>query len=63
MSEKFGTAEYWLERATQAHAVADQIRDRHAKLAMLAVAAGYEKIATRAEARELGLLPNRSVTP
>ena len=60
MSNEFGTAAYWLERAEEAHAVADQMHDENAKRAMESVAAGYTKIAARTQARELRTLPRRS---
>jgi hypothetical protein len=49
--------QYWRERAKTARAQAEAIDDPIAKDVMLQVAANYEKLATRAEARELGIKP------
>jgi hypothetical protein len=55
----YGTPEHWLERAREARELAAQIKDAEAKQAMLAIAEGYQKVAKRAEAREVGVdLPN-----
>ena len=55
----YGTAEHWLERARDAREMAAQITDAEAKQAMLDIAEGYEQVAKRAEAREVGVeLPN-----
>ena len=51
----FGTPEYWRERADEARALADDMVDEEARLAMLAVAQSYEKIAVRAETRRQSL--------
>jgi hypothetical protein len=59
MPNVYGTAEHWLDRAREAREIAMQIMDGEAKQAMLAIAEGYEKVAKRAEAREVGVdLPN-----
>ena len=55
MPPKFGTPDYWLERAEEARAMALDMSDPEAKKAMLGIAENYEKIAKRAEAREAGL--------
>ena len=49
MSAQFGTPEYWLERAEEARAMAEEFNDSQAKRAMLDIAAGYEKVASRTE--------------
>lgn len=54
MAIAFDTPEYWLMRAEEARAIANQIDDAEAKEAMLAVAESYEKLATRAEKRLAG---------
>ena len=43
-----------LARAKEARDIAEQIADADAKGAMLEIAANYEKLAKRAEAREAG---------
>jgi hypothetical protein len=43
---------HWERRAKEARALAEQITDPVAKRAMLEIAASYEKIAKRAEARD-----------
>jgi hypothetical protein len=48
---------YWRKRAGEARARADVMTDPTAKAAMLAIADDYERLATRAEARELGIEP------
>ena len=52
---KFGTAEHWRARAQEARWAAHQIQDADARQAMLDIAESYEKIATRAEAKEVGV--------
>ena len=47
--------EYWRERAETARAQAAAMSDPVAKRAMIEIAANYEKLAQRAEARELGI--------
>jgi hypothetical protein len=55
----YGTAEHWLGRAGEARAMAARMNDGEAKQAMLEIAAGYEKVAKRAEAREARVdMPN-----
>jgi len=55
----FGTAEHWLQRARETREMAAHIQDPEAKQAMLTIAEGYEKVAKRAEAREVGVdMPN-----
>lgn len=46
---------HWLERAEEARAVADGMRDPEARRAMLEIAERYERIAKRAEARGAGV--------
>jgi hypothetical protein len=55
MSALFGDQTHWLTRAKEAREMADQLLDPEAKRAMLEVAANYEKIAKRAEARDAGV--------
>jgi hypothetical protein len=43
---------HWEQRAKEARALAEHIADPVAKRAMLEIAASYEKIAKRAEARD-----------
>jgi hypothetical protein len=54
MPTKFGTPAYWQERAEEARAIAEDMHDAQARRAMLVVAANYEKIAKRAEAKGSG---------
>lgn len=51
MPTAFGTPEHWRERAEEARTVADGIIDPEAKRSMLEIAAHYEYIAKRAEAK------------
>ena len=51
MPTSFLTPEQWRLRAHEARALADQMSDPDSKRAMLRVAAIYEKIAKREEAR------------
>jgi len=44
-------AEHWRERAAEARAVAATLNDPIARAQMLAVAAGYDRMAIRAEER------------
>ena len=46
----FGTPTYWRERADEARSIAEEMGDAEAQQAMLEIAAGYEKVAQRAEA-------------
>ena len=55
MPLRFGSPKYWHERAEEARATAEGMSDPEAKRAMLVIAAGYELIAKRAEAREAGV--------
>ncbi len=43
--------EHWLERAEEARTIAEEMRDPQARLGMLAVAEGYERLAARAAER------------
>ena len=59
LSIVYGTSEHWLARAREARELAAQMNDAVAKQAMLAVAANYETVAKRAEAREAHVrMPN-----
>ena len=51
----YGSADHWMARAEEARAMAKNIQDADAKRAMLEIAENYEKIAKRAEAREIGI--------
>jgi hypothetical protein len=43
------TSTLWMARATEARSVAEKMRDTDARSTMLAIAAGYEKLARRVE--------------
>jgi hypothetical protein len=45
-------AKHWRDRAREARATADQMTDPKAKLIMLAIATGYERLAKRDEERQ-----------
>ncbi len=45
--------EHWRQRAEEARTIAEQIGDPHAKLMMIGIADGYDKLAVRAEERTL----------
>ena len=49
MPTKFGTSEYWHERAKEARAVAEGIKHPEGRRAMLPVAGNYEELAKQAE--------------
>jgi hypothetical protein len=55
MPNQVGTSEHWRARAQEARRLAEKIEDPEAKRAMQKVAANYERVAQRAEAREAGL--------
>jgi hypothetical protein len=44
-------AKYWRARAQEALALAEQMRDPEARRIMMEIAAGYERLAARAHAR------------
>ena len=46
------TAKHWRDRAEETRAVAEQLDDPEARRIMLEIAAGYERLAERAQARE-----------
>jgi len=52
--ERLRTPEYWRERAAEARTLAESMKDPQSKRAMLNVAASYENVAKRAQARRLG---------
>ena len=54
MPTTFDTPEQWRSHAKEARALAKQMRDPEAQIAMLRVAESYEKIAKRAEAKLAG---------
>ncbi len=58
-----GNPEHCLARAKEARAMAAKIKDAAAARGMLDIAESYEKIAKRAEARELGIGPQSPVAP
>ncbi len=43
------TSTQWMARAAEAKSLAERMRDAHARSTMLAIAAGYEKLARWAE--------------
>ena len=43
------TLKQWMARAAEARSLAERMRDAEARSTMLAIAAGYEKLAKRAE--------------
>ena len=47
--------QHWLERAKEARAIADEMKDLDARQRMLAIAKDYVRLAERAEARAKGL--------
>ena len=51
MPTTFGTPEQWRSHAKEARALAKQMRDPEAKIALLRVAECYDTIAKRAEAK------------
>ena len=55
MPSLYGTPEHWAIRAKEAREMAENISDAKARKAMLVIAENYEKIAKRAEAREVGI--------
>jgi len=55
MPSLYGTPEHWITRAKDARKMAENIDDPAAKQAMLGIAENYEKLAMRAEAREVGI--------
>ena len=52
------TSMQWMARATEARNLAETMRDSDARSTMLAVAAGYEKLARRAAAAKAEVLAN-----
>jgi hypothetical protein len=57
MPTTFDTPEQWRSHAKEARALAKQMRDPEAKIAMLRVAESYDTIAKRTEAK-LAAKPN-----
>jgi hypothetical protein len=49
---------HWRQRAEEARALAGQLNDLDAKIAMLRIADEYERLAKRASARVAGRDPN-----
>lgn len=45
----FESPEYWRGRASEAHAIADQMKDADARKTMLDIVKSYERLAERAE--------------
>jgi hypothetical protein len=56
-------ARYWLDRADRARYVAESMTDPELKRMMLDVAAGYERLAKRAEERRRHLSSLRGLRP
>jgi hypothetical protein len=50
--------DHWRQRAEEARAIANQVSDVDAKVAMLRIADEYERLARRAAARAQGREPN-----
>jgi hypothetical protein len=55
MPSLHGTPDHWIGRAKEAREMASSIKDADARRAMMIIAENYEKIAKRAEAREVGI--------
>jgi hypothetical protein len=51
MPDILNDPDHWLQRASEARAIAGQLTDEKARLTMLGIARGYERLATRAEER------------
>jgi hypothetical protein len=47
----FNDAEHWRTRAREARMQAEQMQDEESKRAMLGIAAGYDRLAERADMR------------
>ena len=54
MPNRYGSSEHWHECAQDARMMAEHITDPEAQRAMREIATNYEKIAKRAETREIG---------
>jgi hypothetical protein len=52
--------EYWLSRATEARAIAENLLDEASRAAMRGVAASYGRIAARAHRRAIALPRDKS---
>lgn len=52
MPQSTHLASHWRSLAREAHAVAEKMTDGTAKLVMLKIAQGYERLAAYAEARD-----------
>jgi hypothetical protein len=59
MPAKLGP-EYWRERADEARAQAEQVRDPTAKRTLTEIAQNYEQLAEQAERLRLASFPNHS---
>ena len=55
MPNRYGSSEHWHECAQDARVMAERITDPEAQRAMREIAENYEKIAKRAETREIGV--------
>ena len=57
MSNLLDNPEWWRKRAEEARTIATSMRNADGKHMMLGVAASYEELARRAEARRAGCQP------
>jgi hypothetical protein len=51
MSDLLNNARHWRDRAEEARALAEEMRDEFSRQQMLAIADGYDRLAKRAEER------------
>jgi hypothetical protein len=51
MSDLLNNAQHWRDRAEEARALAEEMRDEFSRQQMLAIAEGYDRLAKRAEER------------
>ncbi len=62
-SKEDRSPEHWLERAKQARLEAKQLHDRECQAAILAIAAGYERMAHAVSRLRRALPPDRKHEP